>query len=657
MGLFGDVGNAISHVVGGGAAIATGGLYNPRNGSIGLGNATSGGVLTNGLGYQAEGLGIDPITGKPKQPAAPGGTPMDAALMSQLQAELGIANINANAMQNVANTQADAQRQMAQAGVQQSRQSAIGMIIGAAMGAHQTSEQIKQWLPHESGAAAIKSYELAQKWNTTISMKQQGYQDVAINYALNNKDGRALWRDPQWNAMKMAEDLKKDTLTNLQMFGVKSDKNPNGVAISPEDYIELMSFKPADSILKIDPAVAQQRNKAFEDWEAKMRKDGLGMIVDMYKNPQLSGTSILSMKGPEPIIDPQLAPLLNAMSGGDPKMDSLIKAGTNPQQQEESMFDQYRSDPKLNPISAASYKPTGEKPGVDVASLTNSNNFNAELKKLNAQYAGRQNTPEYQAAYQQLVSRKSNTDLQNNQAAQDAANMNSAWSQVMNGGQGNPKTEEIKRLQEMGVIDKYGMVNGGVLMSFIPPELTAAPEFSTNRQIGDKEKAMLMDEYNKFANTPVDPKNIKTEALGQGVTRKTLLNADGTIAGSMMEGYMQNAMGESVFVSMSGTRLQNWYDKMTQINGLGPLFPGIMAPVTDSELNGTFEPGFWNQQPGAPTYKPMSANGQNSKPQGDSRMQQEQELPTAPKPLKQTTKVSSSKVPAGYAGAPLAAGG
>lgn len=497
----------------------------------------------------------------------------------QAQASLEAAKISANAQIEAAKTQANA-------AIKTSQNSAMGGIIGAALGAHTTHEEIKQWLPHEVGAATIQSWEMAQKWNKTLTMKQQGFQDVAIDYELSGKQGTALFKDAQWNALEMARLTKQDMLTNARVFGIQSAKNPGGVPLSQQDWIQLNSFKDPKEMLQVDPQVRAQREAAFAQWENTMRSQGKGILVDIYKNPQLGGSSILSMKGKDPLLDPSIAPLLGSIAGNGPE-----GGGTN-------------------------------------------------------------------------------------------------WNQAIDAltkGETNPMTEQIKWAQQAGLVDKYGMINAGVLMSFIPPELQEAPEFNMFRQLSQEEVVRLTDQYDMYSNMANDPKLIQESVVGFGVTRRTKLNADGTIAATALEGYMTDMMGNPVFVSMQGNRLQEFYDRQSMISGMGPLFPGMLAPVTMSDLNGKFEPGFWgaNQlakpnagvagQPGQRTassktggaapgmQNPYSQTGEDGEtqervePSTTSQASTEQAVPsigTLGKSL-----VNKTSAPAGYEGAPLAAGG
>jgi hypothetical protein len=383
-------------------------------------------------------------------------------------------------------------------------------------------------------------------------MKLAGYQDVAINYELSGKSGQALYNNPQYNALLMAQKSKRDMLSSIQMFGVNGGSNPTGVSMSQDEWVRMHTIKDPEDLMKVDPKVAAERKAEMDKWERQMRDSGNGLLVDIYKNPQLGGSSILTMRGKEATIDPSMAGFLGQMMGGD-----AAAGGPN-------------------------------------------------------------------------------------------------WDQVINAltqGEQNPHTAEVNRLMEMGVVDKYGMINAGALMSYIPPSLRDAPEFNMHREIDDKEKARLLDDYKKYSEIKVDPKLFKEESLGMGVTRKVKLNADGTIAGHILEGYMPDAMGGQNKMAISGIGLQDWYDTMSQNYGKGPMFPSMIAPPTTEMSNGTFEPGFWGANVlakpngGVKGFQPIPKGGYGTQPAAPA--------PAAPAAAPMPMPTPSD---AGFSGAPLSAG-
>lgn len=533
MGLFGSVGKSLGIGKGGGSllgGIAGFALGGPAGAAVGM-----------GVGSMIDGQNA------PKADSGAKGTA--AAMIAQANAGIKAADIAARASRDVANAQLQGARLTADASIKNAQSAAMGGIIGSALGANTTTEEIKQWLPHEVGAATIQSWDLAQKWNTTLEMRTAGYSNTAIEYELSGKRGTALFNDSQWNTLKMMEQAKKDTMSNVQMFGIKSSSNPYGVDIPPDEWEMMHTFKDPSSLLYADPKVAAQRNSEFSAWESKMRAEGKGLLVDIYKNPQLGGSNLLTMKGKDPLLPADLAPLLSSVTGGS-------TGGTNW--------------------------------GQAIAALTK--------------------------------------------------------------GENNPMSAQIKWAMDNGIVDKYGMINAGALNAHIPPNLMASPEFSLYNEVDGMQKASIADTYNKYASMKVDPKLIREETLGMGVTRKVKLNADGTIAATAMEGSMTDMMGNTHFISMPGTRLQEWYDRQSMINGMGPLFPGMMAPVTDSERSGRFEPGFYgkNQNAVANNGTPGAQMTSEANPTGMAKPKTIEANPYKP---------ASGSTPAGYGGAPLAAGG
>ncbi len=451
-----------------------------------------------------------------------------------------------------------------------SRDGAISGVIAGAMAANTTTETIKQLLPHERGAAMMMSYDLAEKWNTTREMKESGYSGVAIEYALNNKSHKALYGDPAYATALMKEQQKKDMVTNIQTFGIKSASNPYGADISADQWVAMHSTKDAKSMLEVDPVVARERQAAMDKWESQMRAEGKGVLVDLYKNPQLSGHGLQAMKGKDPLIPKDVMPLIASVAGDG-------------------------------------------KPGAG-----------------------------------------GGTD----------------WSEAikaMGRGEQNPHTKEVEWAMKEGIVDKYGMVATDKLMSFIPPELQNAPSYDPMRQLTDQEKAKLMDDYSKFSQITVDPKNVREEQIGMGKTKKYKLNADGTVAGTVMEGYMTSPTGEQIFMSMPGASLQDWTTKETQmLSGLGPTFPGQLALSTESERNGRMGGDYWRKNMTAAPNQGMAGPQMTSPktPAGapapaaaaPSMVSSFSPSPGAGTAGKPANVNQGSTQPAGYAGAPLAAG-
>jgi hypothetical protein len=110
----------------------------------------------------------------------------------------------------------------------------------------------------------------------------------------------------------------------------------------------------------------------------------------------------------------------------------------------------------------------------------------------------------------------------------------------------------------------------------------------------------------------IDPKLVKQRQLGMGVSEKVRLNADGTVAGKVVEGYMTSPTGERIFMSMPNASLRDWTAKETQmLSGLGPLFPGQLALSTEDEQAGRMGDTRTNQLKQADTsgVKPKATQG------------------------------------------------
>ncbi len=550
----------------------------------------------------------------------------------------------------------------ANAGIKASKNAAVGGVIGAALGANTTHEEIKQWLPHEVGAATMASWDLAQKWNTTISMKTQGFQNVAIEYELSGKNYKPLFKDSQWNALEMARQTKQDMVSNARIFGIQSDKNPGGIPISKEEWTRLNSFKDPKEMLTVDPAVKAAREQAMADWESQMRSSGKGIYVDVFKNPQLGGSSILTMKGKGPLLDPSLAPLIAGVMKDEPQSASSVNM------------------PNL--------KPYPRQPNPQIAELEAQK---AAMQKFGFKPDQLKSVDDQIAA---IRKRESDMDAVDANNANELKNMfgtqpmdkgqQTDWDSVikqLTTGEKNPRTDEINQAMKDGLIDKYGMINAGVLMSTIPKELQDAPEFNMFKNLSQEDMIRYSDQYDSYSSMVNDPKLISEKVVGHGVTRRVKLNPDGSIAAQAVEGYMTDMMGNPQWVSMQGTRLQEFYDRQSMISGMGPLFPGILAPATDEELSGRFEPGFWGKNqlatdpraagaagPSKPTMASMMP-GSVSKPAGSMPAPgggvpapaPTTQRPTTQKPASVNTLTSGlaeqSSMPSGYEGAPLAAGG
>lgn len=611
----------------------------------GVGGAVLGGPMGAVAGASIGGAVGGMIDGPPKDPMADAYKAQASAGNAQAAAAVQSAGIQANAARDVAQTNLAIAETQAAAGTRAAQMSAMGGIIGAALGAHTTTEQIKQWTPVEAGSQTIQSWDLAQRWNKTIQMRTAGYQDVAINHELNGKHWSSLFSDSQWNALKMIDMTKKDMLASASTFGIKGPGNPYGVDMTEQGFMELMSYKKPDEMLKVDPAVAAQRNAQYAAWKADMQKQGKGLVVDLFENPQLAGSSILTMKGKDPLIDPNMAEFMRQMGG--PGGEIADNAGK--MNEEIAAIDakriKWRHTEGNSPGMGYYFYPDGTMvtdtmqggrkiTAADIYRM-NQDKYNTEVKTIQ---------DKYNSNYRSLMEQKGKWDK-----AIDA----------LTKGEENEYTAQIKELMEQGVIDKYGMINAGALNKYIPPELTTAPEFNAFRDLTPEEQARYSDMYKGLTEVVVDPKLIREETLGSGKVRKTKLNQDGTVSAQAIEGYMTDMTGAEHYVSMQGRGMQDWNDRQMMISG-NPFRPGMRAATN---VNNYMAEVFGVGGQMGPTNKLAQGNqgnkGQTKALPGPTSSNTTSSGSNLKAPTSRTVQGSSSgsqSTPAGYEGASLTAG-
>jgi hypothetical protein len=489
------------------------------------------------------------------------------ALNAQAQAQLEAAKVTANA-------QIESTRMQTDAAIKASRDAMKAAIQSAALSQEQRIETVIRRLPHESGAATMASFDMAQQWEGYRSMMM--YQDVAKEYMTSGKDGRVLHKDPVWNTLNMMDQLKQTALSTTEMVGIRSASNPGGIPLSWEDYKDLHTYKDPDEMLKVDPAVQQKYEADYAKWRSSMYSTAEGkLIVDMYENPQLAGQGIEGLLGTK------------------------------------------------QPIQ------------VD-----------------------------------------------------DSGNVSGGkWSNS-----GMSKT--IDGLKQKGIIDANNMINGGALLNAIPKELRQAPTFNPKKDLSPEDETRLRDRYNNLVtNKAWDPKNIREEYMGYGVTRHTYFNADGTIANQFMSGEMSLADGSvSGQVMIQGASLTEWDKFQGLADGMGPSMPGMfrigmnemdpsqlaksnMAP--NAQSRGTAPQSFGMPNLGAPTSGAASRTASNpyqAEMVGNGAPEPSAARDVTPTNINSGTKISQMSqkligapkgtdnaikpavMPSGYEGAPLGAG-
>lgn len=417
------------------------------------------------------------------------------------------------------------------------------------------------------------SWDLAQRWQKTLEMRVAGYTDSAINYELSGRSWQAKFNDSELNALQMRELTKKDVLQNVQLFGIKSDSNPYGIDMPEDEWVAMHSFKKADDILKVDPAEAAQRNAAYAKWKQDMYNQGKGMVVDLYENPQLAGSSILTMKGKDAMIDPRLKDMLKTMGDGG---TATLRA-----QMEQELQQLDRGKPQWRHTE-------GNSPGMGFFFDAQGNMLKDKMdggRKISAK-------DQYNAMMDKYYDERRSVENRYNTLMGEQSRQKTNWDQAINAltqAEKNPMTDQINELMQSGVIDKYGMVNADALSQHIPQEFLQAPAYSIHNQLTPEQEMKLRDDYKKYASMKIDEKLIRTEAMGGGVTRKVLLNPDGTRSASMLEGYMMDAMGNNHFVAMAGERTQDFYDRASMISSYSPLSPGYRAPISQNMMAGGLE--------------------------------------------------------------------
>lgn len=632
--------SSIKNIAGGVAQVMTAGAYNPNDGSIGTNNMANSGL---GIGGYATMAGLDGgnlagmMGGGPKGPGAGASADASAAYKAQVDAAM----LQSQSAERIAMAQIAQGDRAMDASAQQAQMGAMGGIIAGAMASQQDNTVRKQMLPHESGAATILSHDLAQQWNKTLQMRTAGYQDAAINYEMSGRSWKAKWDDSQWNAMSQVKQIKQDTLQNVQLFGIKSDQNPNGIDMPEEEWMSMHAMKDPEEMMKVDPAEAAQRNEQYAAWKEKMYREGNDLVVQMYENPQLAGNNIMTMKGKDALIDERIAPLIKAMNqdktkklNGDMEAELAALDAKSPQ---------FRSFENNTPGKGQYVGPDGQvmrdsKQNLAMGDVTAKDQYEFQMDQINkqkdvirAKYAGQ---------IEQMQSDKG------------------IWDQAINAatkGEQNQYTDQIKKLQKAGVIDQYGQINAASLNQFIPPELMAPPKFSMTNDVTEDQKLALKDDYNKYASMKVDEKLIRNESLGGGVTRKILLNKDGTRAASAMSGQMMDKMGNSHTVTMAGDRAQDFANRAAQFQSFSPLSPGYHAGVSANTRGGKLEmrdddnymAKFSTGQKGNSAKKAAAAPVVTAAPAGPDPLKKAPKTPTA----------GNANPAASAGGAPLAAGG
>lgn len=185
--------------------------------------------------------------------------------------------------------------------------------------------------------------------------------------------------------------------------------------------------------------------------------------------------------------------------------------------------------------------------------------------------------------------------------------------------QGDPGWAEATNYwKTQGVISSSNMVNQGQLQKQNDAIMKATMENRTMVAMNPDLERQYRDEYNALSAKVVDPKLVRKSSLGDGVTKVELMNADGTVASSFLEGSVRLPSGQVMSnVEVAGTSLADWEAFQGLTDKTGALFDGKKSAAA----------GAYSQP--SSTTKSKSSSGSSS----------------------------TKKPPAGYEGAPLSQGG
>ncbi len=618
----------------GGAAGATvgamvGGPWGAVAGSM-LGNSLvgGGGISMNSL--MGGLMGGNGLFATPSQAASGGG--QDGSYMAELQAALAS---NQTALQ-IAQQQFQLGQRSIDAQLQMGQNAMMGGIVSAAMASQQDKTVRPERLPHEEGAIQIAAMDFAMQHEKTMQMRIAGYSDVAIKHQMQGKSYKPLFRDAEWNAMQMMKMTKQDVMQNAQLFGFKTDANPGGIAMTEDEYLGMMSMKDPNSLLEVNPEIAKARNAQYAAWKADMINSGNDLVVQLFENPTLSGGSILSMRGKEALIDPRIAPFIKTMNDVKEPFDDL--------DQQLSEYDAMQKPRKkvMSDGSVVYVNGQGVAFGPQAAESTveGAGTQKPGKKVLGASFGYNEAMEAYNAGRQRLITEHERKMHEYEQNLEQKFKWDDAID-AMTKGEKNKYTPQIEALQKAGVIDRAtGRVNGGAILKMLPPDLLKAPPTEPYRKLSPEEERAMRDEYKRLSEIKVDPKLVKVESMGGGVTRKILLNPDGTRAASMLEGYATDATGQQRFMSVAGNRTQDFFDRASMISGFGPMGPAMT-------VQNTREAGTVSKRSGD-NYLATYATGQKGKSASQA---------AAPATTKAAPALKMPSNPAASAGgAPLAAG-
>ncbi|UOF79076.1 hypothetical protein [Caudoviricetes sp.] len=162
----------------------------------------------------------------------------------------------------------------------------------------------------------------------------------------------------------------------------------------------------------------------------------------------------------------------------------------------------------------------------------------------------------------------------------------------------------IEYWKKQGVIDAQWNVVQGEVIEFVEDFQADLMESRTLQPMSDADKIKYADEYNAGILRKVDPKLVRIEEMGEGVTRTTVFNADGkTVASIFLSGSLKLPNGQTMDnVTLSGSTLADWKKYQATVDKTGTIF--------SDTLNGDAEEEAEKRSGGSLTYiDPRSIEG------------------------------------------------
>jgi hypothetical protein len=535
------------------------------------------------------------------------------------------------ALSHQADVGLEAARETGAANVKASENSMKAAITAAALGQTSTTDTVQHLSPVQLGANAIASYDMALKWNKFMQLTEQGYQAGAKNWLMAGKDGKVLYKDPTYNLLSMGQQVKDASLAAMQLVGIKSPSNPYGVQMDEKQFMTMMAMKHPEDMLEPsaqDKATYQARYNA---WAASHPLE-----ASLLKDPQQNLKDQMGDKSPISVDD-----------------QGNVTGGTYQGQGHAAV--------------AASGKGATAGTGLDPSKTW------YEPSDPAARGAGWQISYEAKPGYQVMNGdERAYSQAANPWTPGTESTYKPGSAAVADSGKYATEQSALKA----GYINKDGMIDMGAVMASMPPDLLDPPEFSTvNKLTADQQKA-YHEQFQTYQNTMLDPKLVSVQNKGYGVNAITVKNADGTIAGQYMTGLLRNAQGGQSMQTIAGSTLREWDDFQAQADNMGPGWVGMAR----SGPRGSETPGgmtaMGSSLDGMPKLGPPGADGSGASlpaynsfnPYQSSSAQAPQANPAAPSgsqpapsslggTLKSVGGEADSGTPAGYSGAPLAAGG